>query len=248
MNVGDLRTMYVAELQELRSVEDQLVAALPKMAQLVEHPQLRQALERHLAETDSQRDRLDELLKRHNATATVHEDSSMRAIIREADRWAGMVSDADCRDAGIIASAQRVEHYEIAVYGTLATWAKQLGLTEDHRVLRTILAEEKRTDATLTRLAEGGVNREAAVDAEREDEGYMAKSREVLGEAGSYVRSSARPVTHTIEDFPVAAVVLAGAAGYLMAYLAYARGTDRSRQRAPEYARDTGYSGRARAF
>ena len=107
MNVGDLRTMYVAELQELRSVEDQLVTALPKIAQLVEHPQLRQALERHLAETESQRNRLDELLKRHNATPTAHEDSSMRAIIREADRWAGMVSDADCRDAGIIASAQR---------------------------------------------------------------------------------------------------------------------------------------------
>src|SRR5215217_5003708 len=158
MNVGDLRTMYVAELQELRSVEDQLVAALPKMAQLVEHPQLRQALERHLAETESQRNRLDELLKRHNATPTAHEDSSMRAIIREADRWAGMVSDPDCRDAGIIASAQRVEHYEIAVYGTLATWAQQLGLMEDHRTLHAILDEEKRADETLTRLAKQVIN------------------------------------------------------------------------------------------
>ena len=172
----------------------------------------------------------------------------MRAIIREADRWAGMVSDPDCRDAGIIASAQRVEHYEIAVYGTLATWAQQLGLTEDHRVLRTILAEEKRTDAALTRLAEGGVNREAAVDDAREPEGYMARSREALGDAGSYVRSSARPVTHTIEDFPIAAVVLAGAAGYLMAYLAHAGSTDRSRQRASDYAGDRSYSGGARAF
>ena len=244
MNVGDLRTMYIAELKELRSVEDQLVTALPKMAQLVEHPRLRQALERHLAETESQRDRLDELLKRHNATAIAHEDSSMRAIIREADRWAGMVSDADCRDAGIIASAQRVEHYEIAVYGTLATWAQQLGLSEDHRVLRTILAEEKRTDAALTRLAEGGVNREAAIDDGPENEGYAARSFEALGDAGAYVRSSARPITHTIEDFPVAAVVLAGAAGYLMAYLAHAGTGDRSRQRAPEYAQDAGYSPR----
>src|SRR6187551_3008072 len=127
MNVDDFRKMYVAELQELRSVEDQLVEALPRMAALVEHPQLRRALEAHLSETKSQRDRLDHLLQAHDAGN------------REAERWAKMVSDRDCRDAGIVASAQRVEHYEIAVYGTLATWAKQLGLREDERVLHDIL-------------------------------------------------------------------------------------------------------------
>src|SRR3954452_7766306 len=132
MNVDDFRKMYVAELQELRSVEDQLVEALPRMAALVEHPQLRQTLESHLSETKSQRDRLDRLLRAHNAGKREHEDGSMHAIIREAERWAKMVSDRDCRDAGIIASAQRVEHYEIAVYGTLATWARQLGLHGTH--------------------------------------------------------------------------------------------------------------------
>src|SRR4051794_32275921 len=146
MDVNDFRRMYVTELQELRSVEDQLVQALPKMAQFVEHPSLRRALEVHLAETRSQRDRLDELLKRHNAGTREHEDGSMATILREGERWARMVSDRDCRDAGIIASAQRVEHYEIAVYGTLATWARQLGLNDDSRVLHGILQEEKAAD------------------------------------------------------------------------------------------------------
>jgi ferritin-like metal-binding protein YciE len=86
----------------------------------------------------------------------------MQAIVREADRWARMVSDPDCRDAGLIASAQRVEHYEIAVYGTLATWAKQLGLEEDQRTLHAILEEEKRTDEKLTDLAKRVINPEAA--------------------------------------------------------------------------------------
>ena len=86
----------------------------------------------------------------------------MEAILREADRWAKMVQDPDLRDAGLIASAQRVEHYEIAVYGTLATWAKQLGLNEDLEVVHAILEEEKRTDEKLTEIAKRVINPEAA--------------------------------------------------------------------------------------
>ena len=162
MKIGDFRQMYVSELQELRSVEDQLVQALPKMAQMVEHPELKKAIENHLNETKSQRDRLDQLLRGHGASSREHQDSSMQAIVREAERWAKMVSDPDCRDAGVIASAQRVEHYEIAVYGTLAAWAKQLGFAEDERTLHDILEEEKRTDEKLTGLAEQIINKEAA--------------------------------------------------------------------------------------
>ena len=162
MKIGDFRQMYVSELQELRSVEDQLVQALPKMAQIVEHGELKQAIETHLNETRSQRDRLDGLLRGHGAGTREHQDGSMQAIVREAERWAEMVSDPDCRDAGVIASAQRVEHYEIAVYGTLAAWAKQLGFADDERTLHDILEEEKRTDEKLTRLAEARVNLQAA--------------------------------------------------------------------------------------
>jgi ferritin-like metal-binding protein YciE len=162
MKVDDFRQMYFAELQELHSVEDQLVQALPKMAQMAEHPQLKQAIQSHLEETKSQRDRLDALLRRHGSGSRQHQDGSMQAIVREAERWAKMVSDPDCRDAGLIASAQRVEHYEIAVYGTLATWAKQLGFNEDQKVLHAILDEEKHADEKLTGLAKQAINREAA--------------------------------------------------------------------------------------
>ena len=85
----------------------------------------------------------------------------MRTVIDEADKWAGMVNDPKCSDAALIASAQRIEHYEIAVYGTLATWAKQLGLHEDAQALRAILAEEKSADDTLTVLAKTDVNPDA---------------------------------------------------------------------------------------
>lgn len=94
--------------------------------------------------------------------AREHTDGSMQAIVREADRWARMVSDPDLRDAGLIASAQRVEHYEIAVYGTMATWAKQLGLDDDLQTLLAILEEEKRTDQRLSDLAKRAINPEAS--------------------------------------------------------------------------------------
>ena len=162
MNVDSFREMYVAELQELRSVEAQLTEALPKMAEAANHPELRQAIRSHLEETRSQRDRLDEVLRRHGAEPREHVDQAMGAIVGEADKWAKMVQDADLRDAGLIASAQRVEHYEIAVYGTLATWAKQLGLDEDLRALHAILDEEKRADEKLTGLAKRIVNPDAA--------------------------------------------------------------------------------------
>lgn len=162
MNVDSFHQMYVAELQELRSVEEQLAQALPRMANMAEHPDLKEAIVAHLEETRSQRDRLDGLLGRHSADPREHRDGSMQTIIAEAEKWASMVEDRDLRDAGLIASAQRVEHYEIAVYGTLATWAKQLGHEEDLRILLEILSEEKRTDERLTELAKGIINREAA--------------------------------------------------------------------------------------
>src|SRR5215210_1950425 len=162
MNVNDFRQMYVTELQELRSVEAQLTGALPKTAEVANHPELKQAIQSHLEETRSQRDRLDTVLRRHGAEPREHVDQSMLAIVREAEKWARMVQDPDLRDAGLIASAQRGEHYEIAVYGTLATWAQQLGLDEDERTLHAILEEEKRADEKLSGLAKQVVNPDAA--------------------------------------------------------------------------------------
>ena len=162
MNVDNFREMYIAELQELRSVEAQLVEALPKMADMASHPELKQAIQTHLEETRWQQSQLDEILRRHRVDPREHVDQAMQAMLKEAEKWAGMVPDQDLRDAGLIASAQRVEHYEIAVYGSLATWAKQLGLDEDLPALLDILEEEKRTDESLSRLAKRVVNPDAA--------------------------------------------------------------------------------------
>jgi len=162
MNVQTLKDLYMAELQEARSVEAQLSEALPKMIAAASAGELKQALEDHLGETRSQLERMEEILHRHGADARAHSDQSMQTIIAEADKWAGMVDDPACRDAGLIASAQRVEHYEIAVYGTLATWARQLDLEEDAATLHAILAQEKSADNTLTGLAKGDVNPDAA--------------------------------------------------------------------------------------
>jgi ferritin-like metal-binding protein YciE len=156
MNVDNFREMYIAELQELRSVEAQLVEALPKMADMASHPELKQAIQTHLEETRWQQSQLDEILRRYGVDPREHVDQAMQAMLKEAEKWAGMVPDQDLRDAGLIASAQRVEHYEIAVYGSLATWAKQLGHDED------LLEEEKRTDESLSRLAKRVVNPDAA--------------------------------------------------------------------------------------
>ena len=154
--------MYIAELQELRSVEAQLVEALPKMADMASHPELKQAIQAHLDETRCAAVPLDEILRRHGVDPREHVDQAMQAMLKEAEKWAGMVQDQDLRDAGLIASAQRVEHYEIAVYGSLATWAKQLGLEEDLQALLDILEEEKRTDERLSTLAKRVVNPDAA--------------------------------------------------------------------------------------
>lgn len=162
MNVDDFHALYVSELQELRSVEDQLVTALPGLIDMAGSPALKQVLTNHLETTRLQRDRLDGVLQRHGADERAHNDSAMQAILAEATRWAGRIDTPDLRDAGLIASAQRIAHYEIAVYGTLATWAKTLGHKDDLTVLLALLEDERGADAMLSDLAKRMVNPEAA--------------------------------------------------------------------------------------
>jgi ferritin-like metal-binding protein YciE len=162
MKITSLRDLYIAELQELRSVEEQLVEALPKMADVAGHPELKQGIQTHLEETRAQQARVEEILRRHSTEPREHVDQAMQAMLQEAEKWANMVQDRDLRDAGLIASAQRVEHYEIAVYGSLATWAKQLGLEDDLQALLAILEEEKRTDERLSQLPKRMINPDAA--------------------------------------------------------------------------------------
>lgn len=162
MQINSFKEMYVSELQEARSLEAQLTSALPEMIEKTDDADLKQALQDHLSETQNHLERVGEILQRHGATAEDHRDQSMLRLVSEAEKWAGMIKDRDQRDAGIIASAQRVEHYEMAVYGTLSAWAKQLGFGEDEEDLRAILAQERAADDKLTRLAEREINPSAA--------------------------------------------------------------------------------------
>lgn len=162
MNIDDFREMYLKELQEARSVETQLIEALPRMKDVASSDELKLAIENHLGETRSQLDRVDMILKRHGVDTAEHNDQSMRTLVAESEKWAEMFDDAALRDAGLIASAQRIEHYEIAAYGTLTSWAKQLGLDEDLEALLTILDQEKAADEKLSELAKRDVNPGAA--------------------------------------------------------------------------------------
>lgn len=158
MKTENLKDLYIAELQEARSVEAQLSEALPQTIEAASAGDLKWALEEHLEQTRSQLERVNSILQRHGAEPREHRDQSMQKIIAEADKWADMVDDPGCRDAALTASAQRIKHYEIAVYGTLATWAEQLELADDAGTLHAILEEEKAVDGTLTRLAKNGIN------------------------------------------------------------------------------------------
>jgi ferritin-like metal-binding protein YciE len=156
--------LYVAELDEARSVEEMLVRTLSDMAKAADNPELKRAFEEHLEETRTHLARMEELSHRHGRSA-LESDGSMRAMVAEAEKMIARLAPGAIRDAELIASAQRIEHYEIAVYGTLATYAKGLGLPEDKEVLGAILEQEKAADEALTDIATGVVNPKAMATA-----------------------------------------------------------------------------------
>ena len=157
MEISNFKDMYLAELQELVSVEEQLSEALLRMAAAASHPALKDALVDHQAETMRQKERLVGILHKHGA----HVDQAMQALIRETRKMLSIVEGDDLRDAGLIASAQKLEHYEIAAYGSAAALAGQLNLRDDQMLLHDSLLEEKEADAILTDIAKGEVNPDA---------------------------------------------------------------------------------------
>ena len=165
MEIRKFRDLFLAELQELLSAEQQLCNVLLRMAGAASHPDLKRALIHHRAETETQAARLETILLKHGANPGAHVDQAMRALIAETMKMLAMLKSDNLRDAGLIASAQRIEHYEIAAYGTLCALAKQLGYREALALLKETLAEEKSTDEKLTMLAEGGGNQRAAREA-----------------------------------------------------------------------------------
>jgi ferritin-like metal-binding protein YciE len=158
VNIDHFRDMFIAELQEARSVEELLGGALGKMAEAADNSDLAEAFRLHVAETHLHQRSVEGILGELGAEPREHEDQAMRALVGEAEKMMSMVESGPLRDAALIASAQRVEHYEIAVYGTLATYAKCLGLDEVKQKLADILEEEKATDERLSDLADGIIN------------------------------------------------------------------------------------------
>jgi ferritin-like metal-binding protein YciE len=161
MEIHSFKNMYIAELQELASVEAQLSDALLRMAGAACHPSLKRALVHHRAQTETQRERLMTILLKHGASPAAHTDQAMQAMLRETSKMMTMVKDDKLRDAGLIASAQKIEHYEIAAYGTAAALAGQLDLRDEQKMLHLSLEEERQVDLQLTKLAKSEINPDA---------------------------------------------------------------------------------------
>jgi ferritin-like metal-binding protein YciE len=161
MQINNFKDMYIAELQELVSVEGQLAGALTRMAAAASNPALKEALMLHQEETLVQRKQLESILQKHDASAAAHVDQSMQALVHETKKMLTMLKGDELRDAGLIASVQKLEHYEIAAYGSAAALAGQLDLREDQKILHECLEEERETDALLTKLAKSEVNQHA---------------------------------------------------------------------------------------
>ncbi len=161
MEIRNFKDMYLAELQELVSVERQLAEALLRMAAAASHRALKDLLVRHRAETETHEQRLLTILEAHGADPAAHTDQAMQALVKETRKMAAMLTEDGLRDAGLIASVQRLEHYEIAAYGTAAALAGQLKLRDEQKMLQLTLEEEKQTDARLSQLATREVNPDA---------------------------------------------------------------------------------------
>ena len=165
MKVETLHDLYVEELRDLYSAENQLLKALPKMARAATSTELREAFESHLAETEGQVERLDTIFAELGVKATGKKCKAMEGLIEEGKELMDEDIDPEVLDAGLIAAAQRVEHYEIAGYGCVRTYANLLGYGEAARLLQETLDEEGSADKKLTALSEE-INVDADVEAD----------------------------------------------------------------------------------
>lgn len=158
MKLNDLRALLIEQLQDLYSAETQLMEALPLMAKAAKSKDLKAAFETHLTETQEHVRRLEQIAEQMGEKAKGKKCKGMEGLIKEGNEMMKEDADPDVLDAGLIAAAQRVEHYEIAGYGTVRTYAQMLGENEIARILQTTLDEEGKTDQLLTQLAESKIN------------------------------------------------------------------------------------------
>lgn len=174
-NMNDLKDLLSYEVQCLAMAETQIIEAMPAMMQKAQNPQLRQALEQHLRITEQQRDRLNQVMEQLGEASDASVFSSMPASDMRSQAMEGLIADGqkllslglrpEVMDAAIIGCSQKIEHLEIAGYGTARTYAEQLGLTDVAQLLQQTLMEEHDADERLTKLAVQRINQEAEAGA-----------------------------------------------------------------------------------
>ncbi len=165
MEIDSLRKLYVEELKDLYSAEKQILQALPKMMKKATNPKLKQGFEEHLRVTEKQVERLDQIFEEIGKSPRGKKCKAMEGLVEEGKEVMQEDMEAEVMDAALIASAQRIEHYEMAGYGTCRTWAQTLGEKNQAKLLQQTLDEERLTDEKLTQLAESTINVEAMAGA-----------------------------------------------------------------------------------
>jgi len=166
MPMQSLQDLFELELKDIYHAEKQLLKALPKMARGAMSDKLREGFEEHLEQTEGHVERLEQVFSLIDVAPRGKRCEAMEGLIEEGSSILQEEEESDVRDAALIAAAQKVEHYEIASYGTLCTYAEMLGLDEAKEILGQTLTEEKETDEKLTQLAESEVNAAAMSAAE----------------------------------------------------------------------------------
>ena len=162
MKMEDLQDLFHDELKDIYDAEHQLTKALPKLAKAASNPKLQKAFEDHLVQTETHIERLEQVFEIIGKKPQKKTCKAMKGLIEEGSEMMKEDAEPDVMDAALIGSAQRVEHYEMASYGCLRTWAGLLGMKDAQKILQTTLDEEGSTDQKLTKLAESEINIEAA--------------------------------------------------------------------------------------
>lgn len=158
---NDLHELFLSELADIYNAEQQLTKALPKMAKAAKTDELRDAFQQHLEETENHVSRLEQVFESLGASMKRKKCKGMEGLVEEGEEVVSEQKNTSALDAGLIISAQKVEHYEIAAYGSLCAWAEQMGHTQALELLRDTLDEEKAADEKLTEIAETVANTQA---------------------------------------------------------------------------------------
>ena len=195
MEMESLKELYVDELKDLWSAETQITKALPKMIKAATHPKLKKAFNTHLKQTERQIKRLERIFKELDESPRGKKCVGMEGLLKEGAELIKEKPEADVLDAGLIAAAQHVEHYEMAGYGCVRTWARQLGEERHAELLQETLDEEELTDKLLTELAESSIN----IDAETDDDEKTSRARS-NGSRGSARKTVSQRKTSNDDD------------------------------------------------